>query len=230
MSVSVTGNKLISFIRDQLDEAYAKQWTDAKILRSLNAAKSRLVTEINCYQGSDSYFWNHCTIQTVPGQQSYPLPDGARYSSAPKCNGHIDFITDKSSANPVVIYSGDFRKLLDGSTGNSLDLFAIKHNSIWVYPIPASIFNMELYYFYMPEDIVASDALIDFVPGCEYALALQAIVFSKIQVQDSIEDVMVMLEEYRKIMNLHVGGSRSHGKLMHIGEDEEGVQYSEFAG
>jgi len=222
MSVSVTGNKLILFIRDQLDETYAKQWPDVKILRALNYAKAKLFLDVVNYQGGEGYFYDHCTIPTQIGVQEYALPDGALYSAAPKCNGHIDFVLDKSTASyPVPKYFNDFRGFHNLITGGYIDYIDIKHNSLWVYPVPNAVFSMELFYFYIPADIAATNTVIDFVPSCEYAIALQAIITSKINVQESIEEVKLELEEFRNAMRMLVGSSRIHGKLRQIGSDED---------
>jgi hypothetical protein len=205
MSVTVTGTDLVTFVRMQLREAYAKTWTDDNIILALNAAKGILMTWIKGIQGSSEYFYTSCTIPIVAGTQTYTLPNGSLYSSADKCSGHVDFLLDKSNTSlPRVVWPGDFRSFHNGNTGAIIEKFAIKHRTLWIYPKTTTSFNADLFYFYIPADIANNSTEVDFIEGCEYAIALQAIVTSKINVQDEIDDVERQLDFYKEAIRLQV--------------------------
>jgi hypothetical protein len=226
MSVTVTGADLVEFVRMQIREAYAKTWTPANIIMALNAAKGVLMTWIKGIQGSDEYFYTNCTIPIVAGTQTYTLPNGSLYSSADKCSGHVDFLVDKSNTSiPRVVWPGDFRAFHDGLSGATIERFAIKHKTLWIYPTTTNSFDADLYYFYIPADIADNATEVDFIEGCEYAIALQAIVTSKINVQEDIDDVERQLDFYKEAIRLQVA-SRIQCRAQRV-PDESDIDVTE---
>jgi hypothetical protein len=203
----MTGNQLIGFIRSKLREPKAQNWEEEDLLYALNEAKDYLQAWVTNFEGE--YFYTSCTITTTIGLQYYTLPDGTLYDGAPKCNGTIDFI-QQSGYRPIVC-GGDFRRFHQNpKSGSVISDIDIKHKSLWIDILPASEFPFTIYYYYLLPDIEATDVEIDWIPGCDHAIAWFAILNSKIRVQDDTAEVEKKCRMWQAMIQSKLG-SRIHG-------------------
>lgn len=196
----MTGNELIDFMRYQLREKYAKEWTNDNLVAMLNDARKWVQMWITGY--ASEYFHTNCDITCSIGTQTYTLPNGVLYSAASKCNGTVDFIK-QSNYEPV--YGCDFRKIHDPQSGSIIDGFAIRHKTLWLDILPASAFTFTLYYYRVMEAIAENDTDIDFIPDCEELLAWIAIKNAKLRTDDNVSEINKRILEWQAVIRPHLG-------------------------
>ena len=130
----MTGQDLITEIREELLEPIAGFWTDAELLRQLNRGESDFSQRVRGFEGAAS-------ASTLQGQTQYPLPAnwfssvGIFYNDKDISNNDHWYPLKPTDLQEMARENPDFLNASTSAQGKPKKFF-IWQNSIYIFPAP----------------------------------------------------------------------------------------------